>query len=102
MAPAETRGLVAYSGTLGLQVEPPRAKMITAPLPPGASLVLWTDGLSTRVDLAPGDGRCSTTTRRSSPRPCTATTAACATTPRWSSSGRRTRTNAELSTQDKP
>lgn len=51
----ETRGLVTYSGTLGLQVEPPRARIATAAWPPGASLVLWTDGLSTRVDVAAGD-----------------------------------------------
>jgi serine phosphatase RsbU (regulator of sigma subunit) len=51
----ESRGLVSYSGTLGLQVDPPRARVVSAAWPPGASLVLWTDGLSTRVDVAAGD-----------------------------------------------
>jgi anti-sigma regulatory factor (Ser/Thr protein kinase) len=55
VAPGGTRGLIAYSGTLGLHVEPPRAKVSTADCPPGASLVLWTDGLSTRVGLAADD-----------------------------------------------
>jgi len=55
IGPAETRGLVSYSGTLGLQLEPPRAKIVTVAWPPGASLVLWTDGLSSRVGLAGGD-----------------------------------------------
>jgi anti-sigma regulatory factor (Ser/Thr protein kinase) len=56
VTPRETRGLVTYSGTLGLQIEPPRARVSTAAWPPGASLVLWTDGLSTRVEVATGDG----------------------------------------------
>ena len=51
----ETRGLVTYSGTLGLHLEPPRAKVVTAAWPAGASLVLWTDGLSTRVELTAGE-----------------------------------------------
>jgi hypothetical protein len=52
ISPAEARGLVSYSGTLGLQLEPPRAKVITTDWPPGSVLVLWTDGLSTRVNPA--------------------------------------------------
>jgi anti-sigma regulatory factor (Ser/Thr protein kinase) len=55
IGPAETRGLVNYSGTLGLQLEPPRAKVVTAAWPAGAALVLWTDGLSTRVHLTGDD-----------------------------------------------
>jgi anti-sigma regulatory factor (Ser/Thr protein kinase) len=55
VTPRETRGLLTYSGTLGLQIVPPRAKVATAAWPPGASLVLWTDGLSTRVDVTTGD-----------------------------------------------
>ena len=55
VAPRETRGLVTYSGTLGLHLEPPRAKVATAAWPAGASLVLWTDGLSTRVELTAGE-----------------------------------------------
>jgi anti-sigma regulatory factor (Ser/Thr protein kinase) len=46
---AETRGLVTYGGTLGLHVQPPRTRVAAVPFPAGASLVLWTDGLSTRV-----------------------------------------------------
>jgi anti-sigma regulatory factor (Ser/Thr protein kinase) len=46
---AETRGLVTYGGTLGLHVQPPRTRIATIPFPADASLVLWTDGLSTRV-----------------------------------------------------
>jgi hypothetical protein len=55
ITPAQTRGLVGYSGTLGLRLEPPRAKIVTAAWPPGASLVLWTDGLSSRIELAGDD-----------------------------------------------
>jgi anti-sigma regulatory factor (Ser/Thr protein kinase) len=51
----ESRGLVTYSGTLGLQLEPPRVRMCRADWGPGATLALWTDGLSTRVRLTPGD-----------------------------------------------
>jgi anti-sigma regulatory factor (Ser/Thr protein kinase) len=45
-------GLVSYNGTLGLHVEPPRARVLDADLPAGATLVVWTDGLSSRPDLA--------------------------------------------------
>jgi len=44
--------LVPYSGTLGLRPAPPVAKVMRYPWPPGATLVLWTDGLSSRLDLS--------------------------------------------------
>jgi anti-sigma regulatory factor (Ser/Thr protein kinase) len=46
----KTRGLVSYNGTLGLQAKRPTVKVIRYPWPAGATLVLWTDGLSRRVD----------------------------------------------------
>jgi anti-sigma regulatory factor (Ser/Thr protein kinase) len=45
------RGLVSYNGTVGLHSEQPRAKVLDADLPAGATLVVWTDGLSSRLDL---------------------------------------------------
>ena len=47
----DERGMVSQSGTLGLRVATPRAKVITHPWEPGAVLVLWTDGLASRLDL---------------------------------------------------
>jgi anti-sigma regulatory factor (Ser/Thr protein kinase) len=43
------RGLIFASGTLGLKIAPPRVKVLSLPWPADATLVLWTDGLSTRV-----------------------------------------------------
>jgi anti-sigma regulatory factor (Ser/Thr protein kinase) len=48
----QSRGLITQAGTLGLHVEPPRARLRVHPWPPGAALVLWTDGLTSRFDLA--------------------------------------------------
>jgi anti-sigma regulatory factor (Ser/Thr protein kinase) len=48
----EERGLVFSAGTLGLRVAPPRTRVMSLPWPPGASLVLWTDGLSSRLALS--------------------------------------------------
>lgn len=48
---AGERGLISYHGTLGLQPSPPTAKVLAYPWPPDALLVLWTDGVNTRVDL---------------------------------------------------
>jgi anti-sigma regulatory factor (Ser/Thr protein kinase) len=45
----DARGLVTYGGTLGLHVQPPRARIASMPFPAGARLVLWTDGLSSRI-----------------------------------------------------
>ena len=44
------RGLVLSSGTLGLN-PPPRVRRHTLPWQSGATLVLWTDGLSSRLNL---------------------------------------------------
>ncbi len=54
VTPGGTRGLVTHGGTLGLHVQPPRTRIDTVPFPAGAGLVLWTDGLSSRVDPDPG------------------------------------------------
>lgn len=51
---SEQRGLAPPSGTLGLRVTVPRARTITQPWEPGAVLILWTDGLASRLDLAAG------------------------------------------------
>ncbi|GIJ58146.1 SpoIIE family protein phosphatase [Virgisporangium aurantiacum] len=48
-ASGDARGLVTYGGTLGLHVQPPRTRIASMPFPAGASLVLWTDGLSSRL-----------------------------------------------------
>jgi anti-sigma regulatory factor (Ser/Thr protein kinase) len=50
------RGLVSYNGTVGLRTEPPRAPLISVPWRPGATLVLWSDGLDSRIDLTDQDG----------------------------------------------
>jgi anti-sigma regulatory factor (Ser/Thr protein kinase) len=46
------RGLVSSSGTLGLQVTPPKTAVLECAFPADAMLVLWTDGLTSRFDLA--------------------------------------------------
>jgi anti-sigma regulatory factor (Ser/Thr protein kinase) len=53
LTPTEERGLPSYNGTLGLHSAPPRSRVSSYPWPPGATLVLWTDGLRGRVDLGP-------------------------------------------------
>jgi len=50
-AGGETRGLVSYNGTVGLHAKPPTVRLTSYPWSPGATLVLWTDGLSRRLDL---------------------------------------------------
>jgi anti-sigma regulatory factor (Ser/Thr protein kinase) len=45
------RGLVSYGGTVGTQASPPSARVITYKWPTGGRLVLWTDGLTSRIDL---------------------------------------------------
>ena len=47
----QQQGLVPYSGTVGLRVEPPKVPLMGVPWPPGATLVLWSDGLDSRIDL---------------------------------------------------
>ncbi|GAA0896811.1 ATP-binding protein [Virgisporangium ochraceum] len=53
VTPEGSRGLVTHGGTLGLHLEPPRSRISALPFPAGASLVLWTDGLSSRVSPDP-------------------------------------------------
>jgi anti-sigma regulatory factor (Ser/Thr protein kinase) len=45
------RGLVTIGGTVGTQLNPPSVKVATYPWPSGARLVLWTDGLTSHLDL---------------------------------------------------
>jgi anti-sigma regulatory factor (Ser/Thr protein kinase) len=45
------RGLVSYGGTVGTQASPPTARVTTYKWPTGGRLVLWTDGLTSRIDL---------------------------------------------------
>jgi anti-sigma regulatory factor (Ser/Thr protein kinase) len=46
------RGLASHPGTLGMSTTVPRVPVTTHPCPPGATLVLWTDGLTSRLDPA--------------------------------------------------
>ena len=46
------RGLVSTSGTLGIQPVPPKTAVTECPLPEDAALVLWTDGLTSRLELS--------------------------------------------------
>jgi anti-sigma regulatory factor (Ser/Thr protein kinase) len=45
------QSLVPYNGTLGLYPTPPAAKVLRYPWPPQATLVLWSDGLTSRLTL---------------------------------------------------
>jgi serine phosphatase RsbU (regulator of sigma subunit) len=49
---AREHGLVSLNGTVGIQPAPPRSREFCYPWPPGATLTLWTDGLTSRIDLA--------------------------------------------------
>jgi anti-sigma regulatory factor (Ser/Thr protein kinase) len=49
---AAQRGLAFSNGTLGVQAAPPKATLVECEWPAGATLVLWTDGLTSRFDLA--------------------------------------------------
>ena len=46
------RTLIHDRGAVGTAVTPPRAKIASYPWLPGATLVLWTDGLGSHIDLA--------------------------------------------------
>jgi anti-sigma regulatory factor (Ser/Thr protein kinase) len=48
----DRHALVPYNGTLGLREEPPKVRLTTLPWPAGSALVLWSDGLDSRIDLA--------------------------------------------------
>jgi len=46
------RTLIHFSGAVGTHAMPPPARILRYPWPPGATLVLWTDGLASHIDLA--------------------------------------------------
>ncbi len=46
------RTLISSRGVLGMAAAPPHTKIMCYPWPPGATLVLWTDGLGGHIDLA--------------------------------------------------
>jgi anti-sigma regulatory factor (Ser/Thr protein kinase) len=48
----QQRTLASFRGVVGTADAPPRAKITCCPWLPGATLVLWTDGLTRRIDLA--------------------------------------------------
>ncbi|GAA3384229.1 SpoIIE family protein phosphatase [Cryptosporangium minutisporangium] len=52
LAGTTEKGLITFSGSLGLAAQPPSAKIQTHDWPAEATLVLWTDGLRSRLDLA--------------------------------------------------
>jgi anti-sigma regulatory factor (Ser/Thr protein kinase) len=45
------RGLTGVSGTLGINAAPPRVRLAAFDWAPGGVLVLWTDGLTSRIQL---------------------------------------------------
>jgi anti-sigma regulatory factor (Ser/Thr protein kinase) len=47
-------GIAATNGTVGQRAAPPPTKIVSRPWPAGATLVLWSDGLTSHLDLAPG------------------------------------------------
>ncbi|GIJ49489.1 hypothetical protein Val02_63750 [Virgisporangium aliadipatigenens] len=51
VGPSGIRGLATSNGTLGLQATPPKAQVRTLSWAPDSTLVLWTDGLSSRLEL---------------------------------------------------
>ena len=46
------KGIVTFNGSLGLVARPPSARVQHYPWPAGATLVLWSDGLRSRLDLS--------------------------------------------------
>jgi len=49
--PGGQRGLVSVGGTVGTQPNPPRSSVTSYPWPARSRLVVWTDGLTSRLDL---------------------------------------------------
>jgi hypothetical protein len=45
-------GIVSFNGTVGMREAPPTIKVMHYPWPAGATLVMWTDGLASYIDLA--------------------------------------------------
>jgi anti-sigma regulatory factor (Ser/Thr protein kinase) len=48
----EQVGIVPFNGTVGLRETPPATRIMHYPWPADAALVMWTDGLESRIDLA--------------------------------------------------
>jgi hypothetical protein len=55
LSPVTRQNLVISPGTLGLGATPPSTRVLSCPWPAGATLVLWTDGLSSAVSGVPDD-----------------------------------------------
>ena len=53
---ADERGMVGTSGTMGLKAVPPRIRPASLGWAPGGVLVLWTDGLTSRVQVSERPG----------------------------------------------
>jgi anti-sigma regulatory factor (Ser/Thr protein kinase) len=47
-----SNAIVSFNGTVGMRETPPTAKIMRYPWSAGATLVMWSDGLSNRIDLA--------------------------------------------------
>lgn len=48
----ESSGIVAFNGTVGLRDTPPATRILRLPWRSNATLVVWTDGLASHIDLA--------------------------------------------------
>jgi anti-sigma regulatory factor (Ser/Thr protein kinase) len=55
LSPVTRQNLITYPGTLGLAAIPPSIRVLSCPWPAGATLVLWTDGLTSAVSGVPDD-----------------------------------------------
>ena len=53
VARGQTRGLVSQPGMMGTEHQTPRPRMLDLPWVPGASLILWSDGIRSDVALDP-------------------------------------------------
>jgi anti-sigma regulatory factor (Ser/Thr protein kinase) len=51
VAGGRTSGLVSFPGTIGINHQPPRSRLVEAPWPAGATLLLWSDGIRSDVTL---------------------------------------------------
>jgi anti-sigma regulatory factor (Ser/Thr protein kinase) len=45
-------GIVPFNGTVGMRETPPATRIMQYPWPADAALIVWTDGLESRIDLA--------------------------------------------------
>jgi anti-sigma regulatory factor (Ser/Thr protein kinase) len=46
------KGIVPFAGTVGMREAPPPTRIMSYPWPADATLVVWTDGLESRIDIA--------------------------------------------------